>query len=296
MIIDNSISECCVGHTNESAITPAIGVELHGVDVSGNLPQSLVQRIKDGLRDRLVVRLRGQKLSDPELIAFSRLLGELDPPGPNPYGAPFLPEFPELNVISNVVENGRPIGNLGAGEAVWHADLTYINTPPQASVLYSLEIPLEGGATYFANMNAAYEALPTDLKERIGGMAAMHDASLNSAGMLRRGYKEVTDPRQTVGAQHPIVWTNPETGRKSLFLGRRKNSYVLGLPLAESEALLDDLWDRATKSAFVMKHEWQVGDILIWNNLCTLHRRDPFDSNARRVLHRTQIRGTLSIN
>jgi taurine dioxygenase len=240
--------------------------------------------------------LRGQKLSDPDLLAFSRLLGALDPPGPNPYGAPFLPETPEINVISNVMQDGKPAGNLGAGEAVWHADMTYIDVPPQAGVLHSLEIPPQGGATYFANMYAAYEALPSSLKQTIAGKIAVHDGSLNSAGMLRKGYKEVTDPRQTVGAHHPLAWTHPETGRTCLFLGRRTNSYVLGLELAESEALLDDLWSRATQPAFVMKHDWCVGDVVMWNNLCVLHRRDPFDNTSRRVLHRTQIRGTVPVN
>jgi taurine dioxygenase len=292
----NSATDLSETRIQERAIAPAIGVRLDGIRLSGNPSSAVVERIKGGLRDRLVVVLRGQHLSDPELLAFSRRLGELDPPGPNPYGAPFLPEFPEINVISNVIENGKPVGNLGAGEAVWHADMTYVDVPPQAAVLHSLEIPSDGGATYFANMYAAYEALPADLKERIAGKIAVHDGSLNSAGMLRKGYKEVTDPRQTVGAHHPLAWTHPDSGRTVLFLGRRTNCYVLGLELAESEALLDELWKRATEQAFVMKHEWQLGDVVMWNNLCTLHRRDAFESSARRVLHRTQIRGTLAVN
>jgi taurine dioxygenase len=109
--------------------------------------------------------------------------------------------------------------------------------------------------------------------------------------MLRKGYKEVTDVRETVGARHPLVRTNPKTGRKALFLGRRPNAYVPGLEVADSEALLDSLWAHATQPCFVMCHEWQVGDLLMWNNLSVLHRRDPFDPESRRVMHRTQIRG-----
>ena len=279
----------------EHDIAPAIGAALRGIDLAGDLSAPVVQTIKDRLRDRLVVCMRGQKLSDPALLAFSRRLGELDPPGPNPYGAPFLPETPEINVISNIIENGKPIGNLGAGEAVWHADMTYVDVPPQAAVLYALEIPPEGGATYFANMCAAYDALPATLKSAVAGKLAVHDASRNSAGMLRKGYEPVSDPRKTVGATHPLSWRHPATGRTCLYLGRRTNSYVVGMPLEESEALLDELWSRATRPEFVMKHEWRVGDVLIWNNLCTMHRRDPFADSARRILHRTQIRGDVAV-
>ena len=123
----------------------------------------------------------------------------------------------------------------------------------------------------------------------------MHDASTNSAGMLRKGYKEVTDVRQTVGAHHPLVRTEPKTGRKALFLGRRPNAYVVGLEVPESEALLDALWAHATQPRFAMCHEWKVGDVLMWNNLSVLHRRDPFDPKTRRVMHRSQIKGNERI-
>ena len=245
----------------------------------------------------LVVVFHGQLLSDPQLIAFSRNFGELDPPGPNPYGQPFNKEHPELNVISNVVENGKPIGNLGDGEAVWHADMTYVDVPPKAAILHALEVPPPeaGGNTYFANMFAAHESLPADLKKAVEDKIAVHDASHNSAGMLRKGYKEVTDVRETVGAYHPLLRTEPKTGRKALFLGRRPNAYVLGLSVGESEALLDALWAHATQPRFVMCHEWKVGDLLIWNNLSVLHRRDPFDPATRRVMHRSQIKGNERI-
>ena len=119
----------------------------------------------------------------------------------------------------------------------------------------------------------------------------MHDASRNSAGLLRKGYKEVTDVRETVGARHPLVRTEPKTGRKALFLGRRPNSYVVGMEVAESEALLDALWAHATQPRFAMCHEWRAGDVLMWNNLAVLHRRDAFDPKSRRIMHRTQIKG-----
>ena len=274
-----------------------LGAEVAGIDVSKPLPQADIDAIEDAWRERLVVVFHDQSLSDPQLIDFSRNFGELDPPGPNPYGQPFLKDHPELNVISNVVEDGKPIGNLGDGEAVWHADMTYVDVPPKAAMLHALEVPPPeaGGNTYFANMFAAYDALPADLKNAAEGKIAIHDASRNSAGMLRKGYQEVTDVRETVGAQHPLVRTDPKTGRKALFLGRRPNAYVMGLSVADSDALLDALWAHATQPRFAMCHEWKVGDLLMWNNLSVLHRRDPFDPKTRRVMHRSQIKGSERI-
>src|SRR6516162_9163689 len=186
-----------------------LGAIVSGIDISRPLAADEIKHLEDVWRERLVVVLRGQRLSDPQLIAFSRQFGELDPPGANPYGEPFIREHPELNVISNVVENGKPIGNLGDGEAVWHADMTYVEVPPKAAVLYALEVPPPeaGGNTYFANMFAAYEAMPAELKEAAKDKIAIHDASTNSAGMLRKGYKAVTDVRETVGARHPLIRT-----------------------------------------------------------------------------------------
>jgi taurine dioxygenase len=269
-----------------------LGAEVFDIDLAAPLAASDLRAIKTMWQTRLVIIVRGQRLSDPELLAFSRQFGELDPPGPSPYGVQLNEAFPEINVISNVVENGTPIGILGAGEAVWHADMTYIEVPPKAAVLYALEVPTSGGGnTHFADMFAAYAALPALLKTAIEGKVAIHDASRNSAGQLRQGYREVTDIRQAVGARHPLVRTHPETGQKAMFLGRRPNSYIVGMELAASEELLDALWAHATAGQFTLSHAWQVGDVLMWNNLAVLHRRDPFDANSRRVMHRTQIKG-----
>jgi taurine dioxygenase len=275
-----------------------LGAEISGINLSSSITPSDLETIEDVWRERLVVVFQDQQLSDPQLIAFSRNFGELDPPGPNPYGQPFLKDHPELNVISNVVENGKPMGNLGDGEAVWHADMTYVEVPPKAAMLHSLEVPPPeaGGNTYFANMFAAYDALPADLKKAATGKIAVHDASTNSAGMLRKGYKEVSDVRQTVGAHHPLIRTEPVTGRIALFLGRRPNAYVMGLEVAESEGLLNALWSHATQPRFTLCHRWKVGDLLMWNNLSVLHRRDPFDPKTRRVMHRSQIKGNERIN
>jgi taurine dioxygenase len=194
-------------------------------------------------------------------------------------------------VVSNVVENGKAIGQLGAYEAVWHTDMSYIPDPPMASALYALETPPSGGDTGFCNMYLAYDSLDTELRREVAGRLCRHDASRNSAGELRRGFADAPDPSETIGAEHPIVRTHPMTGRKALFLGRRRNAYIPGLPVADSEALLDALWQHATRPDFTWYQQWQVGDLILWDNRCVMHRRDAFDPAMRRIMHRTQIKG-----
>jgi taurine dioxygenase len=272
-------------------LAPALGAEVEGLDLGTALDVETLADFKRAWREHLVLRIRGQRLSDAALLAFSRCLGEIDPPGPNPYGAPFLPEHPEINVISNVTVAGKPIGNLGDGEAVWHADMTYVERPPMGAVLHALEVPERGGDTYWSNMYLAYETLPERLRRAIQGRSAIHDSTYNSAGIMRKGMKEFSDPREAPGARHPLVVAHPESGRAALYLGRRRNSYVLGLELAESEALLDELWRHATQPEFTFRQSWQRDDLVLWDNRCTLHRRDAFDPASTRVMHRTQIRG-----
>lgn len=272
-------------------LAPALGADVEGLDASQPLDAQSVAALHAAWLEHHVLRIRGQSMSDPQMLAFSRNFGELDPPGPNPYGKPFLPQHPEMNVISNIKEGGAPIGNLGDGEAIWHADMTYIEQPPKAALLFALEVPPAGGDTYWANMALAFETLPARLRRAIEGRVAIHDATYNSAGFLRKGYKELSDPREAPGARHPLVKVHPETGRACLFLGRRRNSSIVGLPLAESDALLDELWAHATQPQLCFRQQWKVGDLMIWDNRCTLHRRDAFDPNARRRMHRTQIKG-----
>ncbi len=216
-------------------------------------------------------------------------------PNPGYEASVFNADFPEVNLISNIMKDGKPVGKLGDKEASWHADMTYNDMPPKASILYSIEIPPTGGNTYFANMYAAYEALPEGLRQRLEGRRAIHDAAHNSAGERRKGYADITDIRETPGARHPMVRTNPRTGRKALFLGRRPNSHVVGLEIAESEELLDAAWTAATEKQFVMCHEWRVGDVVMWDNLSVLHRRDNFSPDTTRMMHRTQITGVETI-
>jgi taurine dioxygenase len=270
----------------------ALGVEIGGVDLSRPLTRNAVANILAAWHQHLVLVFRDQQMSDEALVAFSRNFGTLEKaPIPEKLrgGYSHIPQLPEVAVVSNVVENGVAIGALGDGELVWHNDMTYLPNPPPASVLCAVELPPSGGDTWFCNMYLAYEMLPAALRARIAGLSANHDSSYTSAGTLRKGFDEVTDVSKAPGAKHPLAITHPATGRKALYLGRRRNAYVVGLPLAESEALLDELWVHATQPQFAVRHRWRLGDVVMWDNRCTMHRRDAFDPSARRILHRTQL-------
>lgn len=272
----------------------ALGADVVGADLRRPLDAATVDEIQQAWTTHLVLRFRGQHgLSLDALIAFSRNFGTLDarPIGSAEMGKAFEGDYPEITVISNVVVDGKPIGGLGADESVWHADMTYNPLPPKASALYAVEIPPAGGDTQFANMERAYETLPEATRRRIEGLSCVHDASRNSTGKLRLGYEDITDPRRTVGAVHPVVRRHPVSGRRSLFLGRRRAAYLTGLPLEDSEALLDELWAHAGRPEFAWTQVWQLGDLVLWDNRCTMHRRDAFDPGTRRLLWRTQITG-----
>ena len=268
----------------------ALGAEIEGVDLR-TLDDLEFAAVHAAWLDHLVLLIRGQHLEDDHLIGFSRRLGELDMAPVQETGRRFVEGYPEIYVVSNVVENGEPIGSLGAGEATWHTDMSYLEAPPKASMLYALEVPAAGGNTYFCNMYRAYELLPEELRRRIAGLSLKHDGTYNSGGYVRQGVEAIDDPVTSPGVYHPLVCTHPESGRRALFLGRRRNAYIGGLPLEESEALLDELWTYASRDDVTWYNQWRTGDVVLWDNRCTMHRRDPFDPRSRRVLHRTQIKG-----
>jgi taurine dioxygenase len=267
-----------------------VGAEVRGLDLT-NIDNSAFARIVRAFHDHSVLLFRDQHLDDRSLIAFSRRFGDLDWAPVQETGRRFVEGVPEIYVVSNVVVNGEPIGSLGAGEAVWHTDMSYLDVPPKASMLYALEVPPAGGNTSFCNMYGVYASLPADLKERIAGLKIKHDGTYNSGGYVRQGVTPSDDPRISPGAVHPLVCAHPETGHRMLYLGRRRNAYLVGLGLAESEALLDQLWSYVAKPEFAWEHVWRVGDLVMWDNRCTMHRRDPFDAASRRIMHRTQIKG-----
>jgi taurine dioxygenase len=269
-----------------------LGAEVRCGDVR-SLTDAARKQIKQAWLDNLVLLVRGQNLSPEELLRFAQTFGEIDKAAPDaemPAGQ--KPRFhPNVSVVSNVVDNGVRLGSLGDGEVVWHTDHSYHEIPISASVLFALETPATGGRTGFLNMYRALETLPSDIRARIQGLRIKNDATYNSAGQIRRGLAPVTDLSQSPGVLHPAVRTHPETGYPALYLGRRPHAYVEGLPLAESERLLDFLWTH-TKSQPAWYHQWKPGDVVVWDNRCVMHRREPFDPAARRIMHRAQCKGT----
>ena len=271
----------------------ALGAEVSGVDLSQNLDVVTVDRILQAFYDHKVIFFRGQKLTDPQLVSFAKHFGDPEHSPPNKSGDTWLKDFPELTCISNIKKDGKPIGSLGNGEAIWHTDMSYTNMPPTTSMLYSLEVPEAGGGTHFMDMYKVYETLPNEIKERIWGKVAVHDATYTSAGEVRKIYEEFdgnTDTDKAPGARHPLVIRHPETKKEALFLGRKSGaSNIIGEPDTE---LFDALWDHCNKSKLSWGHEWEVGDLLVWDNRCCMHYRESFDDNDRRLMHRAQIKGS----
>jgi len=266
-----------------------LGASVDGIDLR-TLDTGTFAAIHRAWLDHQVLLFRDQQLRDDDLVAFSRRFGELDEAPVQETGQRFVAGHPEIYVVSNVVQDGVAIGSLGAGEAVWHTDMSYLPDPPKASALYALEVPPHGGDTSFCSMSAAWDQLPGSLQRRIEGLRVKHDGTYNSGGYTRHGVTPTDDPRTSPGTLHPLVCVHPETGRLSLYLGRRRNAYIEGLSLDDSSALLDEIWALATRESLTWRHHWRIGDLVLWDNRCTMHRRDAFDPATRRVMHRTQIK------
>jgi taurine dioxygenase len=266
-------------------VTPVagpIGAQIECEEDITSLDPRTVAEIHKAWLDHLVVVFRGRTLTDPELLRVGRFFGELQESPPTAVHQQAARPDPYISVISNVVENGIPLGSLGNDEAIWHTDMSNTPVPPAASILTSLEVPQGGGETGFINMYEALCTLPADLLSQIQGRTIYHDGGRNSAGQRRR---------HAISTSHPIIRTHPETGRNALYLGRRRDSRIDGLGDDESDALLDALWAH-TVAQPAWHHEWRVGDTLIWDNRCVIHHRNSFDGGARRIMHRTQTLGT----
>ena len=271
----------------------ALGADIDGIGLAAPTTTD-VAMLHAALRDHLVVRLRGYMLDD---IAFTRLaerFGELE-------GSPdfsrsrdvYVAGSPKMTVVSNVTEDGKPVGDHGDGELNWHTDQGFVDRPSGYTFLLAREVPPAGGNTSFANMYNAYERLPGPLQQRIARLKVKHQESHTAQGIPRPGYRDIntSDPRELPGPQHPVVRTHPVSQRRALYLGRRFGAYIPGLPLAESEALLDLLWANAGMAEDVWTQEWRVGDLIIWDNRCTMHRRDAFTGQGRRRMHRLTTLG-----
>ena len=274
----------------------SFGADIVDVDLA-SLGDAEFEKTYAAWLERAVLRIRGQHLDDDALMRFSRRFGPLEyaPMGRISEEELAQMQNPYLATISNILVDGHPIGGLGAAEAAWHTDMSYIEHPPTASILYAVEVPEEGGATHFCNMIGALESLPAELAERARAALLKHDAAHDSVGKLRRGHHDVDDPRDAPGACHPMVLGHSETGVDALYLGRRQDAFVEGMTLAESESFLDEVWRYVALEGDTWTQEWEVGDVLVWDNRSVMHRRAAFDPTARRLMRRAQVRAVATM-
>jgi len=284
----------------------ALGAEIRGVDLSQRVPEATKEIMRRAWADHLVLLWRGQNLPDLSFLEAAGIFGVTREPAARKYqvaggykiGGKRVPLHPHVSLISNLNEEGEPVmhnGDLGSAEVVWHSDNSYTEVPPAGSMLYSVVIPTNGGGdTFFNNQYLAYEELPDDLKHAIAGRSQRHDASRNSAGVLRPTVKLPATPEEVPGPVHPLVRVHPVTGKRALYLGRRRDwpsNYILGMPNDESEKLLDRLWAHATQPKYAWEHKWRVGDLVLWDNRCAMHYRTEVDVKQVRVLYRTVVNG-----
>jgi taurine dioxygenase len=277
----------------EITVTPLRGrfvAEVSGVDLSQPLDDGQFARIHDAFIDHSILTFRGQRLSNEEHIAFSRRLGPLEIHTAKHW---LLPDHPEILVLSNRGEKGtKPIVN---GGAYWHSDITYKAEPPLGSLLYALQVPPEGGNTLYADMYAAYETLDEETKTRIEGLKAVHrygdryelmaKEDKDRPPLTRAQLAEVPD------VTHPVVRTHPVSGRKALFVNEGFTIGIEGMPDAEGKALLEALFSHSVQERHIYSHRWQAGDLVMWDNRCTMHRATEYDARYTRAMHRTTIQG-----
>ena len=277
----------------------ALGAEIRGIDLK-TISDATFKAVHAVWLNQVIAIFRDQSLDANDLVRLVNRFGvpvsssNLHQRNLEERTANQLFQLPpEVTVVTNVKENGKAVGILGDGEIVWHSDFSFKEKPTAARMLVAMEVPPQssGGGTFFLNAYAAYDALPADFKKRISGKTIKQGNIVDTAMKLRPGASLDDDLRHTPGPSHPIISTHPETGANSVFLGRRHAAYVNGCTLDESEALLNELWALCTQPQFCYDHRWAKGDVVVWDNRCTVHRRDPFDPSLRRVLYAAQVEG-----
>ena len=238
--------------------------------------------------DHPVLVFRRQALSEDELADFSARFGPLERTVRTDWASPARPE---VGLISNLKDaKGKPIGGLGDGEIQWHSDQSYMLNPATGAMLYAVELPPEGGMTSWVDLRAAYANLPDRLKRDVEGSCAVFDYNKRLAGYQGVDRVISEDARgKTPPILHPLAHTHPITGRKALYLDSTTTVGIDGMDEIPGSALLQEIYQFATRPQFVYRHHWQVGDALLWDNGCTMHRREPFDPSARRLMKRTTI-------
>ncbi len=262
--------------------------EVVGLRLWEPLDDLTVEQLRNLWARHPVLVFRRQALSERELAEFSSLFGPLERVVRAEWASP---DVPEIGLISNLRDGqGKPIGGLGDGELLWHSDQSYMMNPATGATLYAVELPSEGGTTSWVDLAAAYAGLPDRLKRLVDGRHGVFSYVKRLAGY--QGVDRVISSeakRKTPPIFHPLVHTQPATGRKALYLDSTTTIGVAGMDEASGSALLDEIYGFATRPEFVYRHEWQVGDVVMWDNGSTMHRREPFDPTARRLMKRTTI-------
>ncbi len=264
-------------------LSSALGAQIVGVDLREEIDDVCAKQMLDAWHQHLVILLRNQKLTEDDQVRFAERFG---PPAKIHTGQ-FVQKNPAVMLISNIREDGKAIGALPDGEMQFHTDQCHQERPAKASMLYAIEVPSKGGNTLFANAYMAYETLPDDVKGRLEGRKALNAYDYDSAATIRGA--EV--PESAPSYWHPVVRTHPETGRKALYVNRLMTRRIEGLSPQESEELLNFLFDHQEQPQFIYEHVWRVGDILMWDNRCTLHARTDFSPDERRLMRRVTILG-----
>ncbi|WP_244112246.1 TauD/TfdA dioxygenase family protein [Burkholderia gladioli] len=269
----------------------ALGAEIVGLDLSRPIGEDDFARIHRAHLDHHVVVFRDQRITPDEHVAFSARFGPLQ----RHVLAQFaLPCHPEVLIVSNILENGQPIG-LGDAGHFWHSDLSYKEKPSLGSLLHAQELPAEGGDTLFANMHLAWDALPEALKREVEGRRAEHTYLARYAELQARSpWRPNLTPEQIAqvkAVDHPIVRTHPETGRRALFVSEHFTTRIVGLPEDESRALLDELFAHSVRDEFVYRHQWREHDLVFWDNRSLMHLAAGTPDHLRRKLYRTTIEG-----
>lgn len=269
-----------------------VGADIEGFDFA-TLDAVAVAELKAHWLRYGLLRFRRTGIDDVQHIAFSRLFGDFVI-HPKQYQEGGHPTHPEILVLSNVKKDGKPIGALGNSEATWHTDTWFYEKPPAAAILRAVQLPPAGGDTYFLSTYQAYDTLPEALRKAVDGRQIFFQNVYDKRGELRLGRAEPKsrDFREWSGVVHPLVRRHGESGRRALYLGGTpEGSWIVGMPLDESEDLLAELWAHTTGTAEVFAQQWQPGDIMMWDNRCTMHRRDSFDPETIRIMHRTTTAG-----
>lgn len=274
----------------------ALGADVAGFDINA-MREADFAVIRAAWMEHLVLRVRGQEFDDAAQLAFGRGFGPLElSPRALLTGKGWYPDMPEMSRISNIIDkDGKKTGSLGHGDAYWHSDMNYLEEPPMGSMLHAIQATTQGGGeTRFCNMYMALETLPSDLRRAIEGKTLKHEKVHSSDGTIRPGLKDpgTDDVRRIPGPIHPMIMTHPETDREVLYLGRRINGYIMGLPVDESNELLDRIWDHATQEEFVWEQAWRTGDMIVWDNRTVMHARNGFGQDDERLMHRLVLKGT----